>query len=287
MPRKTVLDLQKMKTGNPQKEIAPQKITMVTAYDYTMARLIDKTDIDMVLVGDSVGMVFQGHPDTLRVTLDQMIYHAQAVHRGLSKAHLTVDMPFMSYQVSIEQAIQNAGRLMQEGCAQSVKIEGYHPKIINKLVSIGIPVVAHLGLTPQSVHALGGYKVQGKEDEAQQKMIEQATELAEAGAFALVVEMIPASLAKKITEILSIPTIGIGAGPHCDGQVLVCNDLLGMNMAFTPKFLKRYASLEEGIVDALHNYQHEVVEGIFPDQKHSFGTISKQDTETTIQLYGT
>ena len=286
MPRKTVLDLQKMKTGNPHKEIAPQKITMVTAYDYTMARIIDKTDIDMVLVGDSVGMVFQGHPDTLRVTLDHMIYHAQAVHRGLTKAHLTVDMPFMSYQVSIEQAIQNAGRLMQEGGAQSVKIEGYHPKIIEKLVSIGIPVVAHLGLTPQSVHALGGYKVQGKEEEAQQKMIEQAIELSSAGAFALVVEMIPSSLAQKITESLSIPTIGIGAGPHCDGQVLVCNDLLGMNMSFVPKFLKQYAALEDGIVDALQNYQHEVVEGIFPDQKHSFGTIAKQDSESTIQLYG-
>lgn len=295
MTRKTVLDLQQMKTGNQSKSKhnknlqvdKKSKITMVTAYDYTMARCIDQTDIDMVLVGDSVGMVFQGHQDTLGVTMEHMIYHAQVVNRGLSKAHLTVDMPFMSYQVSTEDAIRNAGRLMKEGGAQSVKIEGFHPEIIKKMVSIGIPVVAHLGLTPQSVHALGGFKVQGREEQAQQVMIEQAIELAKAGAFMLVLEMVPAPLAQKITKSIDIPTIGIGAGPHCDGQVLVCNDLLGMQLNFTPRFLKRYATLEENIVDALRNYQSEVQKGVFPDQQHSFGKIdSNESRDDAIPLYG-
>ena len=267
MPRKTVLDLHAMKAGS-------QKIAMVTAYDYCMARLVDQAGVDMVLVGDSLGMVVQGHDDTLSVTVEDMIYHGRCVDRGLKQAHLTVDMPFMSYQISPQQALENAGRLVKDGGAQSVKLEGgvRSAPMIEAIVSAGIPVVGHLGLTPQSVHALGGFRVQGRSDESRQHLFEGAQAVQEAGAFMLVLEMVPAQLAQELSASLRIPTIGIGAGPGCDGQVLVCNDLLGMDLRFKPRFLRRFAELETEIVDAVSSYVSEVRNGAFPTQQHSFGS---------------
>ena len=251
-----------------------QKITMITAYDYTMARLVDTAGVDMVLVGDSVGMVFQGHADTLSVTLDDMIYHARCVARGLKSAHLTVDLPFMSYQVSPAQALESAGRLVKEGRAQSVKLEGGARSApqIQAIVDAGIPVVGHVGLTPQSIHVLGGYRVQGRGDEGRQKLIDDALAVQEAGAFMLVLEMVPAHLAAELQQLLHIPTIGIGAGVDCDGQVLVCNDLLGFDGSFQPRFVKRYAELEQPMIAAIEAYVNEVREGSFPTAEHSFGT---------------
>jgi len=265
MRRKTVVDLQKMKAKN-------EKIAMVTAYDATMARLVDTAGVDMVLVGDSLGMVIQGMEDTLSVTLDDMVYHGRCVARGLSQAHLTVDMPFMSYQVSPEQALLSAGRLIQEGKAQSVKLEGGERSAagIEKIVTAGIPVVGHIGLTPQSVNSLGGWRVQGRSDDAAEQLIQDAIAVQNAGAFALVLEMVPAELAAEVTAALAIPTIGIGAGPSCDGQVLVCNDLLGLDMSFSPKFLKRYAELENPIKAAVSDYIEEVRAGTFPTEEQSF-----------------
>jgi 3-methyl-2-oxobutanoate hydroxymethyltransferase len=265
MRRKTVIDLQRMKAEN-------KKIAMVTAYDATMARLVDTAGVDMVLVGDSVGMVIQGMEDTLSVTLDDMVYHGRCVARGLKTAHLTVDMPFMSYQVSPEQALQSAGRLVQEGKAQSVKLEGGERSgpAIDKIVTAGIPVMGHIGLTPQSVNTLGGWRVQGRGDDAADQLMRDAMAVQEAGAFALVLEMVPAELAAEVTSALTIPTIGIGAGNDCDGQVLVCNDLLGFDMSFSPKFLKRYAELENPITAAISDYVTEVRSGAFPTAAHSF-----------------
>lgn len=270
MAQITVLDLQKKKAGN-------QKISMVTAYDYTMARLVDQAGVDMVLVGDSLGMVIQGEENTLAVTIDDMIYHSRCVARGLSNAHLTVDMPFMTYQISEQVALQNAGRLIQEGKAQSVKLEGGKnmAPTIARIVQAGIPVVGHIGLTPQSVHALGGFKVQGRAQEAQERLISDALAIEDAGASLLVLELVPKELAKVISERLHIPTIGIGAGVHCDGQVLVCNDLLGLDLRFKPRFLKRYATLEENILDSVRAYVRDVQEGDFPTDKHSFTTERK------------
>lgn len=267
MPNKTVLDLLRMKAGS-------QKITMITAYDYTMARLVDSASVDMVLVGDSVGMVFQGHSDTLSVTLDDMIYHSRCVSRGLKQAHLTVDLPFMSYQISPAQALESAGRLVQEGRAQSVKLEGGARSApqIKAIVDAGIPVVGHLGLTPQSIHALGGYRVQGRGDEGRQKLIEDALAVQEAGAFMLVLEMVPVHLAAELQQMLHIPTIGIGAGADCDGQVLVCNDLLGFDSSFQPRFVKRFAELEQPMISAIEQYVQEVRSGDFPTDAHSFGS---------------
>jgi 3-methyl-2-oxobutanoate hydroxymethyltransferase len=265
MSRKTVLDLQKMKAEN-------EKIAMVTAYDATMARLVDAAGVDMVLVGDSLGMVIQGMEDTLSVTLDDMAYHGRCVARGLQQAHLTVDMPFMSYQVSPEQALENAGKLVQLGKAQSVKLEGGERSApaIEKIVTAGIPVVGHIGLTPQSVNTLGGWRVQGRSDDASDQLIRDALAVQEAGAFCLVLEMVPCELASEVTAALSIPTVGIGAGPECDGQVLVCNDLLGFDLGFSPKFLKRYAELQHPITDAVSQYVAEVRSGVFPADEHSF-----------------
>jgi len=265
MRRKTTLDLQRMKAGN-------EKIAMITAYDATMARLVDTAGVDMVLVGDSVGMVVQGMPDTLGVTLEDMIYHGRCVARGLQQAHLTVDMPFMSYQVSPEQALESAGRLVKEGHAQSVKLEGGERSAaaIAKIVEAGIPVVGHIGLTPQSVHTLGGWRVQGRSDAQAEQLMSDALSVQAAGAFALVLEMVPAELAAEVTAALEIPTIGIGAGVDCSGQVLVCNDLLGFDMAFSPKFLKRYAELQDPMVAAIQAYVAEVREGAFPGEEHSF-----------------
>jgi 3-methyl-2-oxobutanoate hydroxymethyltransferase len=265
MARKTSLDLQSMKADR-------SKIVMVTAYDYTMARIVDSADVDMVLVGDSVGMVVQGLPDTLGVTLDDMIYHSRCVARGLNQAHLTVDMPFMSYQISPEQALASAGRLVKEGHAQSVKLEGGERSAasIQAIVEAGIPVVAHIGLTPQSVNALGGFKVQGRSDAAAEQLLRDAHAVQEAGAFCVVLEMVPAELASAVSDALQIPTIGIGAGVDCDGQVLVCNDLLGFDTSFKPRFVKRFAELEEPMIQAVKSYTKEVREGTFPTAAHAF-----------------
>jgi 3-methyl-2-oxobutanoate hydroxymethyltransferase len=259
------LDLRKKKADNV-------KIVMVTAYDYTMARLVDQAGVDMVLVGDSLGMVVQGHDDTLPVTLDHMVYHCACVGRGLQRAHLVGDLPFLSYQVSPEQALLAAGRLIKEGRCHSVKLEGgkRSAPAIERIVEAGIPVVAHIGLTPQSVHAMGGFRVQGRRADDAERLIEDALAVQEAGAFCLVLEGIPSELAAEITERLDIPTVGIGAGPSCDGQVLVCNDLLGMDLSFKPKFVKRYASLQDTMVGALETYAAEVRDGSFPDAEHSF-----------------
>ncbi len=265
MARKTVLDLQAMKAGN-------QKIAMVTAYDYTMARLVDAAGVDMVLVGDSLGMVVQGQPDTLSVTMDDMVYHGRCVARGLAEAHLTVDMPFMSYQVSPAQALTNGGRLIKETGCQSVKLEGgaRSAPAIQALVEAGIPVVGHIGLTPQSVHQLGGFKVQGRGEAAAEQLVRDAAAVQEAGAFCLVLEMVPAELAAEISAQLDIPTIGIGAGAGCDGQVLVCNDLLGLDARFHPRFVKRFAELQNPVIEAVRHYVDEVRQGAFPADEHSF-----------------
>jgi len=278
MRRKTVLDLHQMKAKN-------ENIAMITAYDATMARLVDTAGVDMVLVGDSLGMVIQGMPDTLGVTLDDMIYHGRCVAKGLTQAHLTVDMPFMSYQVSPEQALESAGRLVKEGHAQSVKLEGGERSApaIKKIVEAGIPVVGHVGLTPQSVNTLGGWRVQGRSDAQAEQLIQDAMAVQEAGAFALVLEMVPAELAAEVTSALEIPTIGIGAGAHCSGQVLVCNDLLGFDMSFSPRFLKRYAELQDTMVEAISKYVSEVREGSFPTEDHSFHRSAK--TRKVARLY--
>jgi 3-methyl-2-oxobutanoate hydroxymethyltransferase len=270
MARKSVLDLQRMKAGNQKG--ANSKITMITAYDATTARLVDKAGIDIVLVGDSLGMVVQGHDDTLAVTMEDMIYHGRCVARGLTQAHLTVDMPFMSYQVSVAQALENAGRLVKEGGAQSVKLEGGARvrEAASVMVAAGIPVMGHLGLTPQSIHTLGGFRVQGRSDAEGERLVADARILEEAGVFAIVLEMVPAELAQAITEAVAIPTIGIGAGPATDGQVLVSNDLWGFDASFHPRFVKRYAQLEEPMVEAVEQYVREVRDGTFPGPEHTF-----------------
>jgi 3-methyl-2-oxobutanoate hydroxymethyltransferase len=261
-----------------------QKITMVTAYDATMGRLVDAAGVDMVLVGDSVGMVVQGHQDTLSVTLDDMVYHGRCVANGLTQAHLTIDLPFMSYQISPAQALESAGRLVKEGKAQSVKLEGGQRSVeaVRLIVDAGIPVVGHLGLTPQSVHAIGGYRVQGRGEEAADQLMSDAHALQEAGAFCLVMEMVPGPLAAEVTASLSIPTIGIGAGPHCDGQVLVCNDMLGLDARFKPRFVKRYAELESPIIGAFRSYVDEVRAGTFPTREHAFGQRGKKSKVTRL-----
>ena len=247
-------------------------VVMVTAYDATFTRLVDACDVDMILVGDSLGMVMQGHEHTLEVTVEDMIYHARCVRRALRCAHLTVDMPFMSYQVGPEQAVANAGRLVKEGGAASVKLEGGARVVpaIERIVAAGIPVVGHLGLTPQSVHAFGGFKVQAREDEAADRLRSEALLLERAGCFAIVLEGIPATLATEVSASLSIPTIGIGAGNGCDGQVLVMQDLLGLDDSFKPKFVKRYAQLADVVRDAFSDYAAEVRARTFPAPEHSF-----------------
>ncbi|MEQ1565880.1 MAG: 3-methyl-2-oxobutanoate hydroxymethyltransferase [Myxococcota bacterium] len=260
----TVLDLRKKKADR-------QKIVMVTAYDATMGRLVDAAGVDAVLVGDSLGMVVQGGSNTLSVTLDHAVYHTRCVTRAVRRAHVIADLPFMTYQVSAEQALVSAGRLVQEGQAQSVKLEGgvSVADAIRKVVAAGIPVVGHVGLTPQSVHALGGFRTQGRTQDDARRIVEDALAVEDAGAFMVVLEGIPRDLAAEITDQLAIPTIGIGAGAGCDGQVLVCNDLLGLDLSFTPKFLKRYARLEEVAVDAFRQYATEVRSGEFPALEHS------------------
>jgi len=250
-----------------------ERIVCVTAYDVLFARLVDQAGVDAVLVGDSVGNVFAGLGSTLPVTLDQMIYHGRAVRRGVSRALLIIDMPFLTYQVSAEEALRNCGRVMQETEAQAVKLEGAGEAIVRAVRAVtgaGIPVMGHLGFTPQSVHALGGVRVQGREKEAAQRLVEEARRLEDAGAFAVVLELMPAEVAAAVTAAVAIPTIGIGAGPRCDGQVLVLPDLLGLNEAFTPKFLKRYATLADDVRDAVRRYGDDVRRGRYPDAGHSF-----------------
>ena len=249
-----------------------EKITMLTAYDAPFARILDEAGVDILLVGDSVGSVVAAYPNTLPVTVEEMIYHTKAVVRGTTRALVVIDMPFMSYQVSIEDAKRNAGRMIKESGAEAVKLEGGAnvKEIIKALVTIDIPVMGHIGLTPQSIHQMGGYKVQGKMEEQRRKILEDALAVEEAGAFSLVLECIPVELAQEITEQLSIPTIGIGAGVHCDGQVLVIHDLLGLLGDFRPKFVKRYVDLISVISQAVGTYITEVREGAFPSDEQSF-----------------
>jgi 3-methyl-2-oxobutanoate hydroxymethyltransferase len=256
------------------------RITMVTAYDATFARLFDDAGIDVLLVGDSLGMVVQGHDSTLPVTVDEVIYHCRAVARGTRRAHVVGDMPFLSWQVSPEQALTNAGRFLSEGGAQSVKLEGGvdAAPTIERIVHAGIPVMAHVGLTPQSVHAMGGFRVQGKSEKAAARVFADAKAVADAGAYSLVLEGIPTDLAKRITDEVDIPTIGIGAGPHCDGQVLVCYDLLGLTPDLKPKFVKRYAEFFEEGLTAARRYRDEVRAGVFPSEEYAFGNVKKTDT---------
>ncbi|MFH1429610.1 MAG: 3-methyl-2-oxobutanoate hydroxymethyltransferase [Candidatus Margulisiibacteriota bacterium] len=250
---------------------AGEKLTMLTAYDHTIACLLDKAGIDIVLVGDSLGMVVRGEENTLGVTIDDMVYHTKMVKRGLNKAFLVADMPFMSYQVNPESALINAGRLISEGGARAVKLEGgsvFRPQI-EKIIKAGIPVMGHLGFTPQSVNQLGGYKIQGKSDDSARCLMCEAKALEEAGVFALVLEMVPAAVAADISKELSIPVIGCGAGPDCDGQVLVTNDILGL-YSNTPKFAKQYINLRESISNAVGQYIEEVRGGKFPCKEHCF-----------------
>jgi 3-methyl-2-oxobutanoate hydroxymethyltransferase len=252
---------------------AGRKIGMVTAYDATFARIFDDAGADVLLVGDSLGMVIQGHGSTLPVTLDEVIYHCRAVTRATKRAHVVGDMPFMTYQVTPEEAVRNAGRLVAEGGVGSVKLEGGEEfaEAISRIVRASIPVMGHLGLTPQSVHKMGGYVVQGRDEQQAKKILSDAVALEQAGCYALVLEGVPQDLAREITARLTIPTIGIGAGVHCDGQVLVCYDLLGMNPDFKPKFVKRYADLYGTIRGATQTYLDEVRGQAFPDEAHSFG----------------
>jgi 3-methyl-2-oxobutanoate hydroxymethyltransferase len=249
-----------------------ERIAMLTAYDYASAGILDESGIDIILVGDSLGMVVLGYETTLSVTMDEMIHHTKAVCRATHRAMVVGDMPFLSYQVSPDEAIYNAGRFLQEAGAHGVKIEGGREmaEITKRISSVGIPVMAHIGLTPQSVHQFGGYRPQGKEKESAKRILEDARILEEAGAFAIVLECVPAALAKKITQTLTIPTIGIGAGADCDGQVLVINDMLGMFERFTPRFVKKYANLNKEMKKAIRLYSDEVKAGIFPAEEHSF-----------------
>lgn len=254
------------------KKARGEKIAMLTAYDASFARLLDESHIDVLLVGDSVGMVVQGHDTTLPVTLDEMVYHSRAVARASRRAHVVADMPFMSYQASLDEAVNNAGRLIKEGGAGAVKIEGGArcAELVSRLASVGIPVMGHIGLTPQSFHQMGGFRVQGRDREAAEKLFDDARALEEAGAYSLVLEGIPREIAADITSQLSIPTIGIGAGPACDGQVLVIHDLLGMNDTFSPKFVRRYEHLATRIRTAVEEYASDVRAGSFPAPRESF-----------------
>ncbi len=265
MPKTTILDIYKKKAEG-------KKITMLTAYDYPFAQIVDQAGIDMILVGDSLGNVVQGVANTLPVTMDDMIYHTKMVSRAVQSGMVVGDMPFLSYQTGSRDAILNAGRFLKEAGADCVKLEGgsQMAPVIRAIVDAGIPVVAHIGLTPQYIHMLGGFKVQGKDEAAREKLLADAHAVQDAGAFSVVIEAVPASLGKEITAALRIPTIGIGAGPDCDGQVLVIHDLLGLFDRFTPKFVKRYANLKEQALSAVQQYKKEVESEAFPGPEHSF-----------------
>ena len=263
--RNSIFDLIGMKQQN-------RRIAMLTCYDYTMARLLDAAGVDAVLVGDSLGCVMLGYPDTLPVTMEDMIHHARAVVKGCQRALVVVDMPFMSYQTSVADAVRNAGRLLKETGAQAVKLEGGAPVVpqIRAIVEAGIPVQAHVGMTPQSVHALGGFKVQGKGEEAASRLLADALAVEQAGAFSVVLECVPPKLAALVSRTLRIPTIGIGAGAGCDGQVLVSQDMLGMFTDFTPRFVKRFAEVGQTMRAAFCAYADEVRAGTFPTDAHTF-----------------
>ncbi|SMO56279.1 3-methyl-2-oxobutanoate hydroxymethyltransferase [Fodinibius sediminis] len=250
-----------------------RKISMLTAYDYTMARIIDQAGIDVILVGDSASNVMAGFETTVPMTLDQMIYHASCVVRGVETALVIADLPFMSYQVTSKEALISAGRMMKEAGVHGVKLEGGKPviKTISKIVEAGIPVMGHLGLTPQSIYKFGTYKVRATEDEEARQLLEDARRLEEAGCFSIVLEKIPAKLARRVTEEISIPTIGIGAGAQCDGQVLVVHDMLGLNKEFNPRFLRRYADMHADMTDAVQSYIRDVKSGDFPSEDEQYG----------------
>jgi 3-methyl-2-oxobutanoate hydroxymethyltransferase len=255
-----------------KKKREKKKITLLTAYDYPFAKIVDEAGIDGIIVGDSLGMVVQGLENTLPVTMDEMIYHTKIVARAVQNAMVIGDLPFMSYQTSVADGVRNAGRFLKEAGASVVKIEGGAEvaEHIRAMTRSDIPVMAHIGLTPQSIHRMGGYKVQGKTEESAKRLLEEAHIAENAGAFSLLLEAIPMGLAKKITEELSIPTIGIGAGPYCDGQVLVLHDVLGLFERFLPKFAKRYINLKEFSIEATRKYKEEVEQGLFPSEEQSF-----------------
>jgi 3-methyl-2-oxobutanoate hydroxymethyltransferase len=261
----TVTDLLTMKA-------AGRRIVVLTCYDAVFARLLEQAGVDVLLVGDSLNQVIAGHETTLSTTLDQMIYHAAAVRRGSRRALVFVDLPFLTYQISVPEAIRNAGRVLQETGAHGVKLEGgsHMAQTIAALVERGIPVMGHLGLTPQSVHALGGYRVQGRDEKTAERLLDDARALEAAGACAIVLELIPAPLATRISKSLTVPTIGIGAGPGCDGQVLVLHDMLGLNEQFAPKFLRHFAKLGDSVREAVRAFATDVRDGKYPGKEHSF-----------------
>lgn len=263
--QKTILDIQQMKLDR-------EKIAVLTAYDYAFARLIDRAGMDILLVGDSVGSVMSGYDNTLPVTVDEMIYHTKAVVRGTSTSLVVTDMPFLSYQIDLRDARLNAGRLIKEGGAQAVKLEGgaQVAETIRAIVAMDIPVMGHIGLTPQSIHRMGGFRVQGKHDRQAEQLLDDALAVEAAGAFALVLEAIPAALAGRITEAVAIPTIGIGAGADCDGQVLVIHDILGLCDKYSPRFVKRFADISDTVSRGIDDYIREVKQGSFPGPEHSF-----------------
>jgi 3-methyl-2-oxobutanoate hydroxymethyltransferase len=265
MKKITILDLQ-------QKKQAGEPITMLTAYDYPTGLLVEQAGIDIILVGDSLAMVVLGHENTVSVTMDEMLHHCRAVARGAMNPLLVGDMPFMSYQVDVKEAIRNAGRFLKEGNMDVIKLEGGADMAptVGAIVNAGIPVMGHIGLTPQTISKLGGYRVQGKDVTTARALIDDALALEQAGAFSLILEAIPSPVAQIISDRVSIPTIGIGAGPHCDGQVLVIHDLIGLFDRFLPKFVKQYANIFPTIVEALNQYRQDVIDGAFPAPEHSY-----------------
>ena len=280
MKKVTINTLRKMKQ-------AGERITMLTAYDASFARLLDRAGTDVLLVGDSLGMVVQGHDTTLPVTMDQMVYHCAAVKRGVQRAHLVGDLPFGTYQGSADEAVKNAVRLIAEGGAESIKLEGgaEYADVVQRIVRAGIPVMGHIGLTPQSVHKLGGYVVQGRTEEKAQKLLADAKALEEAGCYSLSLEMMLTELSAQIARELTIPVIGIGAGAGCDGQVLVIYDLLGLNPDFSPKFVKKYLDLGMLIREAVMRYNDDVRQGTFPAPEHSFTGGDQGKGAPVLQLY--
>jgi 3-methyl-2-oxobutanoate hydroxymethyltransferase len=263
--RVTIRDLKQMKRRG-------EKITMITAYDYTSAKLVEKAEVPIILVGDSLGQVMLGYDSTVPVTMDEMVHHIKSVVRGTEKAHIVGDLPFLSYHADVSEAIRNAGRLLKEGGCQSVKLEGGSrmAETVSRITQSGIPVIGHIGLTPQAVNQLSGYRVQGKTSKDAVRLMEDARALEDAGAYAIVLELVPAELSQLITERLSIPTIGIGAGVHCDGQVQVIHDMLGLSTDFTPKHARRFAHLGDAITNAVSEYSKQVKSGSFPTADESF-----------------
>ena len=261
----TTFDLASMKSRG-------ERIVAITAYDALFASLVDAADVDLILVGDSLASVLCGEETTLAATIEQMTYHGRIVARGASRALVVVDMPFLSYQVSVTEAVRNAGTILKRTGAGAVKLEGgvEVAEAVRAIIRAGIPVMGHLGFTPQSVHALGGHRIQGRDEEAAARLVEEAVALEEAGVFSIVLELMPTEAARRVTERVSVPTVGIGAGPHCDGQILVLHDMLGLNEGFAPRFLKRYAELGRAVRDAVGRYAEEVREGSYPAPEHGY-----------------